>query len=166
VFKKIVFSLSLLSSVLYASSVEIKNAYIRATPPMVPNSAAFLTIVNHSKNDITLDSISSSVAKSVEMHNSSMKDGIMSMKKVNKIVIKANSFTRLKPGSFHIMLFGIKNKPLKLGDFHEINFSFSNGERITSSLEVKSVMKGMMKHSKMKKMDHSKMKNEDKMKHH
>ena len=155
-FKKSILSLLLLSSVLYASGIEITNAYIRATPPRVPNSAAFLSIVNNSKEDITLDSITSNIVSNIEMHNSSMKNGVMSMKQVKNILIKANSSRTLKPGSLHIMLFGIKNKPLKAGDKHEFIFNFSNKEILTLDLSVKSVMQGMM-HSKMKKMDHSKM---------
>lgn len=152
-FKKLILSLVLLCSSIYASSIEIKNAYIRATPPRVPNSAAFLSIVNNSKEDITLDSITSNIVANIEMHNSSMKNGIMSMKQVKNILIKANSSTSLKPGSLHIMLFGIKNKPLKAGDKHEFTFNFSNKEVLTLDLSVKSVRQGMMH----KKMDHSKM---------
>ncbi len=162
-FKKLILSLVLLSSVLYASSIEIDNAYIRATPPMVPNSAAFLTIVNNSNKDITLDSIASNIVSNIEMHNSSMKNGIMSMKQVKNILIKAKSTTTLKPGSLHIMLFGIKNKPLKAGDKHEFTFNFSNKEVLTLDLSVKSVMQGMM-HSKMKEMP-MKMKHEKTMNH-
>lgn len=142
--KKISLFLILLTLSSFSANIEIKDAYARATPPGLPNSATFLTIVNNGSQDVSLISASSSIAKNVELHTHDMKDGVMKMYQVPKIDIKANSKTVLKPGGFHIMLIGL-NKALKVGE--EVNFTltFSNNEKISFTAPIKTVMGGMMK---------------------
>ncbi len=143
---------------LVASDVEVKDAYARATPPGLPNSAAFMTLSNHSMSDISLVAVETAISNVAELHTHDMKDGVMKMYQVPKIDIKAHSNTVLKPGGFHVMLLGLKQKPLAVGQKVELTLIFSNDEKINVTLPVKTVMGGMkMKHSKMN-MDHSKMK--------
>jgi copper(I)-binding protein len=150
---------------LVASDIQIKDAYARATPPGLPNSAAFMTISNYSMSDISLVEVKTSIANVAELHTHDMKDGVMKMYQVPKVDIKAHSNTTLKPGGFHIMLLGLKQKPLTVDQKVELTLIFSNNEKINLTVPVKTVMGGMkMDHSKMKmdhgnkKMDHSKMK--------
>ncbi|RXJ81818.1 copper chaperone PCu(A)C [Arcobacter sp. F2176] len=137
--------LALLSaSTLFASNIEVKDAYVRATPPGLPNSAAFMTIENKTNKDIALIKATSDISKVVELHTHSMKDGVMKMYQVPKIDIPANKETSLKPGGFHVMLIGL-HKPLKEKENVTITLNFSNGENKTITIPVKSVMGGMMK---------------------
>lgn len=142
---------------LIASDIEIKDAYARATPPGLPNSAAFMTITNHSMSDVSLVSIKTNLANAAELHTHDMKNGVMKMYQVPKIDIKAHSNTVLKPGGFHIMLLGLKNKPLAVGQKVDLTLIFSDKKEINISIPVKTVMGGMKMHKGMK-MDHSKMK--------
>lgn len=135
----------------YASVVSVENPYVRATPPGLPNSAAFMTITNSSDKDISLLSATSDASKVVELHTHDMKDGVMKMYQVPKIDIKANSSTKLKPGSFHIMLLDLKTRPLKEEMNVEVNLKFSNGQVLKVFAPVKKVMAGMMKHNHMHK---------------
>lgn len=141
---------------LVASDIEIKDAYARATPPGLPNSAAFMTITNHSMSDVSLVSIKTNLANAAELHTHDMKNGVMKMYQVPKIDIKAHSNTVLKPGGFHIMLLGLKNKPLAVGQKVDLTLMFSDKKEINISIPVKTVMDGM-KMNKGMKMDHSKM---------
>ncbi|MGA1939586.1 copper chaperone PCu(A)C [Arcobacter sp. YIC-310] len=143
--KRKLFSLLFLSSTsIFASALSVKDAYVRATPPNLPNSAAFMEITNSSDKSISLISATSSASNIVELHTHDMKDGIMKMYQVPKIEIKANSSTVLKPGGFHIMLIDLKTKPLKEQMQVEIDLSFSNGQNIKVFAPVKKVMAGMM----------------------
>ncbi len=136
----------------FAANIEIKDAYVRATPPGLPNSATFLTIVNNSNKDISLVKVTSNIAKNVELHTHDMKNGIMKMYQVPKIDVKANAQTVLKPGGYHVMLIGL-NKALKVGQEVEFTFIFSNDDKVSVTAPIKTVMGGMMKkHSKMKTM--------------
>lgn len=147
---KSILLLLLSAGTLFASSLSVNNAYVRATPPGLPNSAAFLSITNSSDKDISLLTASSDASKVAELHTHDMKDGIMTMYQVPKIDIKANSTTTLKPGGFHVMLLGLKTRPLKEDMNVEIVLNFSNGQHIKVFAPVKKVMSGMM----MGKMSH------------
>jgi len=142
------------ASVMFASSLSVDNAYVRATPPGLPNSAAFMEIKNTSNETISLVSATSDASKVVELHTHDMKDGVMTMYQVPKIDIKANSSTVLKPGGFHVMLIGLKTRPLKEEMNVEVVLNFSNGQHIKVFAPVKKVMSGMMmgkKHHMMNK---------------
>lgn len=132
------------TSTIYASSISVENSYVRATPPSLPNSAAFMDLKNNSDKDISLVSATSTTSKVVELHTHDMKDGVMTMYQVPKIDIKANSSTVLKPGGFHIMLIGLNKKPLKEGQSVDLVLNFSNNESVKITAPVKKVMSGMM----------------------
>lgn len=142
--KKILLLALLSALTLFASNIEVKDAYVRATPPGLPNSAAFMTVKNHTDKDIAIVKATSDVSKVVELHTHSMKDGVMKMYQVPKIDIPANGETELKPGGFHVMLIGL-NKPLKVGEEITYTLEFSNGETKTITAPIKTVMSGMMK---------------------
>lgn len=148
--KKIITLLVALSLGLLASNIQVEDAYARATPPGLPNSASFMSIKNISDKDIALINAKSSIANAVELHTHDMKDGKMMMYQVPKIDIKANTSTVLKPGGFHIMFIGLKQKPLKEGQNVDLELHFSNGEKVALEVPVKSVMGGMMKKHHMK----------------
>lgn len=150
--KKLLLLLSTLTLSLMASTIEVEDAYARATPPNLPNSAAFMTIENESDKNVALIKAESSVSNVVELHTHDMKNGVMKMYQVPQIDIKANSKTVLKPGGFHVMLIGLKQKPLKVGEHIDLKLYFSNDETITLQLPIKSVMGGMMKQHHKPKM--------------
>ena len=151
--KKILLGLIVGSVALFASNIEVNDSYVRATPPGLPNSAAFMTVVNNSDKDIAIVKASSSVSKVVELHTHDMKDGVMKMYQVPKIDIASKSQTVLKPGGFHIMLIGLYN-PLKVGENVELTLELSNGETKTIQADVKTVMGGMKHHGNHKNMNH------------
>ena len=130
---------------LMASSLMVHDAYVRATPPGLPNSAAFMMFMNHSDKDIAVVSASSNIAKKVELHTHDMVDGEMRMYQVKQIAVKANGHVMLKPGGFHIMFLGLHN-PLKEGQNVDLSLTLSNGETVTLSAPVKKVASGMKMH--------------------
>lgn len=143
--KKLLFASLLLASSLFASSIKVENGYVRATPPSLPNSAAFMELKNETAEDIALVWAKSQASKIVELHTHDMKDGVMKMYQVPQIDIKANSTTVLKPGGFHVMLIDLVKKPLKPNDEVTLTLGFSNGDEQTITVPVKTVMGGMMK---------------------
>lgn len=150
--KKILLLALLTLSTLFASDIEVKDAYVRATPPGLPNSAAFMTVENNTDKDIAIVKATSNVSKVVELHTHSMKDGVMKMYQVPKVDIPANGKTELKPGGFHVMLIGL-HKPLKVGEEVTYTLEFSNGESTTITAPIKTVMGGMMKKDMKKSMN-------------
>jgi len=150
--KKLI-AIALLSvSTLMASNIEVKDAYVRATPPGLPNSAAFMILENTTSEDISIVKASSKIAKAVELHTHDMSNGVMKMYQVPKVTIPKNGTVTFKPSGFHVMFIGLHH-PLKAGENVTFTLKFKNGDTKTIIAPIKSVMNGM----KHKKMDHSKM---------
>ena len=141
--KKFIFlSLSILSMQSLADSVTVMHPYARAVVEGHPNSAAFMMLKNTTAEDRALVNAKSSVSKVVELHTHINENGVMRMRRVEKIGIKANSKTELKPGGLHVMFIGLY-KGLNEGDKVDLELIFDNGESSKLSIPVKKVM-GMM----------------------
>ncbi|PIE25521.1 MAG: hypothetical protein CSA60_00075 [Neptuniibacter caesariensis] len=132
------------------AEVTVEDAYARAVPPGQMNSASFMVLKNNTAEDIALVSSRSSVAKVVELHNHINENGVMKMRQVAKINVPANGMTLLKPGSYHVMLIGLK-QDLIAGENIDLELTFSDGSSQTLTLPIKKVMGGMMKHQKQNK---------------
>ena len=103
---------------------------IRATAPGQTVSGAFMTLVNNSETAYALTSVSFSGASVVEIHETSMNEGMMRMRKVSHVDIPANGSADLKPGSYHIMLIGLE-KEMKAGTAETLTLTFSDGSQKT-----------------------------------
>ena len=112
-----------------APALTVDAPYVRLVPPNAPTSAAFMVISNGGPSDRTLIKADSPVARNVELHTHSNEDGVMKMRQVAGIEIKAQGQTRLKPGGFHIMLIDLK-QPLKAGDPVAITLEFDDGSTL------------------------------------
>lgn len=120
------------------AQVMIQEAYVRATPPNAQNSAAFLQLMNHSKEAVALVGASSDIAKKVELHNHIMADGMMKMRQVESIQVGAMETVSLQPGGYHIMLMDL-NGPLTEGQEVAFTLTFASGETVTFTAPVKSI---------------------------
>jgi copper(I)-binding protein len=107
-----------------ADSVSIENAWVRPTTPGQDVGAAYMSF--NSKQDVTLIRVSSDSTKSVEIHSMSMQNGVMKMRMLEKLAIKAGKPYKLEPGGFHLMLFDLK-KPLAAGQYVNFELTFSAG---------------------------------------
>lgn len=140
--------LTLISSNSFAASVDVVQPYLRAVPPGQPNSAAFMVLKNTSDHDRALVNARSNVSKVIELHTHRKEGGMMRMRRVKKIDIKAGSETVLKPGGLHVMFIGLKQQ-LKAGDEVELELEFDDGATIKLTVPVKMVA-GMRKKQKHK----------------
>lgn len=89
----------------------VEEGYVRAPIPGRSMSAAFMTINNTGSTDVVLKTASIEGAKSVEMHTHSHKDGVMSMRQLHELTIKAGKTVVLAPSGLHLMVFGINKLP-------------------------------------------------------
>ncbi len=122
----------------FANDLTVSEQYVRATPPHAKNSAAFLTITNHSNSDIKLIGAGSNIAKRVELHNHLKQDGMMKMRRVEAVQITANSSTSLQPGGYHIMFLGLNNN-LTEGQSVKVKLYFDNGHELNIDAPVKKI---------------------------
>jgi copper(I)-binding protein len=113
-----------------AELVTVSKPRIRATAPGQTVSGAFMTLVNSSETAYALTSVSFSGASVVEIHETSMNEDMMRMRKVSHIDIPANGSVELKPGSYHIMLIGLE-KEMKAGTTETLTLTFSDDSQKT-----------------------------------
>ncbi len=100
------------------------------------NGAAYMLLHNQSNEDDALIGVSSEVAETVEIHLSQMKaDGTMEMIKQESIALPVDAEVELKPGSYHVMLIGLK-QDLKAGDEFSLTLHFKNHEDISLTIPV------------------------------
>ena len=106
----------------------IHDPYVRLAPPNAPATGAFMTIKNSANTDRKLVKAESSAAKTVELHNHINENGVMKMREVTSIDVKAHGQAELKPGSYHVMLINM-TQPLKEGDTVPITLNFDDGSK-------------------------------------
>ena len=104
------FILSLNLGCMRTEPLEVSDAWVRTSAPGQEIGAAYMTLT--SRSDMTLSKVDSPAAGSVEIHMMSMEDGIMRMRMVDTLALKAGEPVKLEPGGYHLMLFDLK-QPLK-----------------------------------------------------
>lgn len=127
---------------------------IQPTVPGIKVSSVYVTIENTSNDAVVLKSYQSSAAKHVELHESTVKNSRMVMRKMDEFTIKGNDTVALKPGSYHLMLIAL-HKRLKAGDLVKINLTDSKGKTYEFQTAVMNDHRSDKKQDS--KMDHSKM---------
>ena len=114
----------------------ISNPFMRAGAKN-RNSAAFMKITNNMDIDDTLFSVQSDLSKVTEIHETYEKENdMMGMRHLDYLVIPGKSVVFLKPGSFHIMLIGLK-KDLKIGDAGKLTLEFRNAGKVELPVTVR-----------------------------
>ena len=124
--KSLCFLLALAISMLTGCSkptpeITVTDNWVRATAEGQDVGAAYMTIT--SASDATLVKVDSSVSDSVEIHSMSMENGVMKMRMLEELTLKANTPNKLAPGGFHLMLFDLKNQ-LEVGKQVEFTLHF------------------------------------------
>ena len=102
-------------------SIEIKEAWARATPGGAQNGAAYVTLVSPTGDRLT--GVSSPVAEKAELHQMTNDGGIMKMREVTAIELPPGTPVSLKPGGLHVMLIGLKH-PLQPGQSVPMTLQF------------------------------------------
>lgn len=106
----------------------VDQAVIRLSPNSGAPSAGYFT-VHASSDPVTLRAVTTDAAVRVEMHDSIVKKGMMSMVQIDSVNIPARGVLRFEPGSRHLMLWGIDPASAQSGKI-TLTFLFSNGDRI------------------------------------
>lgn len=109
-----------------ADSVTVQDPYVRLAPPNAPATGAFMVIRNGGDKDVKVVSASNPASKVTELHTHLNEGGVMKMRPVPAIEVKAKGEAVLKPGGLHVMLIDLK-APMKEGDVVPITLGFDDG---------------------------------------
>lgn len=132
------------SSLLCAqAAVTISEPYARATFPMAQSGAVYLTITNTGEMTRVLSAVTvnDTIADDAQIHTTDMNGDMMQMRQVTEgIPLAANDTITFKPGSYHIMLLGLK-QGLSEGNTIALTLVMKNGETIDINATVKAIDK-------------------------
>jgi periplasmic copper chaperone A len=106
-----------------ASRVEITQPWSR--PAVAGATAAgFMTLANRGKTADALVAVSSPMARKAEIHRSSVTDGVMSMRRQDRVEIPQGRQITFAPGGYHLMFVGLA-RPLRAGDTLPATLTFA-----------------------------------------
>lgn len=106
--------------------VTAADVWVRAAPSVQMNTGAFMTLRNTSTSDVAIVSVKTSAAKVAELHEMHDDNGVMRMRKTERIVVPAKGTVTLKPGGLHVMLFQL-TAPLEPGATVTLVLTASDG---------------------------------------
>ena len=115
----------------------VSDAWVR--PPIGPDrpAAGYMTITNPGSKADALLGVSSPIAMSVEIHETTPDaSGMMAMHPVESIDIPAGGSATLEPGGYHLMLMGVKEMPA-VGGTVELRLTFEKAGDVVVQAEVK-----------------------------
>lgn len=116
--------------------IEISHPWARATPPGAPTGGGFLKLTNNGKLSDRFVGARSAMAEAVQIHESRMEGNIMRMRELDHgLEIQAGASVTLAPGSYHLMLIGLKS-PLKEGTRVPLTLIFEKAGSIDVELAV------------------------------
>ena len=109
-----------------ADQISVQNPYVRLAPPNAPATGAFMVIKNNGDKDVKVLKADNPVSKVTELHTHLNEGGVMKMRPVPAIDVKAKGEAVLQPGGLHVMLIDLK-APMKEGDVVPITLTFDDG---------------------------------------
>ncbi len=132
-----IFGLVLSSLALAGASeqVSVVNPYVRQAPPSAPATGAFMVLKNNGDTDVRLLKVSNPASRITELHTHTHEDGMMKMRQVAGIDIKAKGETVLQPGGLHIMMIDLK-APLQEGESVPLTLTFDDGSNLQVDAKV------------------------------
>jgi periplasmic copper chaperone A len=122
-----------------AGDLVISQAWSRATPGGAKVGGGYLTIENKGSAPDRLIGGSADVAGKVEVHEMTMKNGVMAMRPVEKgLEIAPGKTVKLAPSGYHLMLLNLKG-PLKKGEKLPVTLEFEKAGKVKLSFDVEGV---------------------------
>jgi len=144
-FKKTVLALALVAAIPFmaeghefkAGDLTIGHPWSRATPGGAKVGGGYLTITNNgSTPDRLVAATTAAAADHIEIHEMATKDGVMTMRaQPNGVTIEPGKTVAFSPGSYHLMLMGLKG-PLKEGDRVKAVLTFEKAGPVEVTINV------------------------------
>ncbi len=118
------------------ADIEVTNVHAFETSEGMKNGAILLTLKNTGKEDDKIISAQSPAATETEIHEMSETNGVMKMREIGAVTIKAGEEIAFTPNGYHIMLLGLK-EPLKAGDVRPLMLKFLRAGAVKTTFEIK-----------------------------
>jgi len=121
----------LFSGMLNAQTPDViaRDAWVRVPLPSKTETALYVVVENHSSQRRIIVSASSDSAAAAEMHQMTMVKMTMVMTPISQIAIPARGKTSFNPNGLHIMLYGLKTRPVP-GDTINATLKLDDGTTV------------------------------------
>ena len=139
--KQLLLGVSLLGLALQASAqTQVDDAWVRATVAGQQATGAFMTLT--ASTDSKLLGVQSPAAKIVQVHQSTMKNDVMSMQPVESVALPAGKAVSFDPHGYHVMLIDLVAQ-VKEGDTVPLTLIVENAKGEKESIEVKAPVRAL-----------------------
>jgi len=116
----------------------VEDVRVRLSAVAEAPSAGYFTLKG-SRSDDRLLRIDSAVVEKIEMHESTMDGGVMTMRPLQEVPVPAGATVSFAPAGSHAMLFGI-DKRITPGTGIPMLFTFASGAKV--EVEAKTMAPG------------------------
>ncbi|WP_435627321.1 copper chaperone PCu(A)C [Candidatus Ferrigenium straubiae] len=123
----------LLSVGAHAGDIQVEGAWTRATLPGQDMAMVYMSIT--SKQAATITGVSTTVAKTAEMHTMEHKGGMMKMYEVKSISLPANARLDMNMHGYHLVLNGLKAQ-LKAGATVPLTLNIEMADKRSVKVDV------------------------------
>jgi len=130
----------------HACELQVEKAWIRSSPPGAMMMAGYATLTNKGAQPITLTAVRSSAFKSIEMHESTIEDGVAKMRELPSVVVPAKAEIAFVPGGRHLMLMGAQGA-LPVGKRVVLELNAGPDCTVQSEFEVRAAAPSPLSHS-------------------
>ena len=119
-------------------SLAIGHPWSRATAPGMPMGVAYLSITNNGETADALIAASTPAAAHVEMHQTTIADGMARMRPLIEIALAPGSTVKIEPGGIHLMPVDLR-MPLEAGRQVPLDLTFRRAGKITVQLRIEAL---------------------------
>lgn len=119
-----------------AGNIEVQNPWTPSAPNGAKVAGGYLTIVNHGSTPDRLVSATAEIAGKAELHQMTVKNGVMEMRAVKGgLEVPASGTVKLKPGAYHLMFMDLKHLPKK-GESFAGTLTFEKAGTVNVTFDV------------------------------
>jgi periplasmic copper chaperone A len=120
----------------HIGALKLSAGFLKAMLPGQPVGGGYVTIENTGAVDDKLVSVSSPDAAKVELHEMSMTNNVMKMRRVDGgLAVAAGGRLEMQPGGYHLMFMGVK-KPFAAGEKVPVTLTFEKAGKVEMLLPV------------------------------
>lgn len=112
-----------------------RNVAITMPLPGRQMSAGYLSLTNNTDVDVNITAVTSDAFRDVQIHESTLTNGIARMRKIDSLLLPANSTVVLEGGGKHLMLMNPKARPNEAPPTH-VSLTFLDGEETLLSVDA------------------------------
>jgi periplasmic copper chaperone A len=118
------------------AAIVARDGWLRQPSESMTEAAIYVVIENHTAQRRSIVSGTSEIANKVEMHEMKMDHMLMRMTPVRKVDIPAHGKATFEPNELHIMLFGLKKRPMA-GDTVTVTLTLDDGTMVPVTATVR-----------------------------